>query len=263
MMQMSEYKVVPQNAPQDDTVVRQPQAVNPGNNANGGGAENWMSIPVGMPNCPQGLEYLTALDQLLVSQKIEKLELITGFETKNRFKVKNSLGQNVYFAYEESDCCTRNMLGRSRPFEMKILDNFQNEVLHLYRPFKCDILCCFPSCMNAVEVSAPPGQVIGSVEQVCTFLRPKFNIKNTFGDVVLQIEGPLCPCKCFSDTNFKVLSANNEEIGKISKQWSGLGRELFTDADYFSVTFPLNLDVRMKALVFAALFLIDAVYYEQ
>jgi len=163
-----------------------------------------MSIPVGMPNCPQGLEYLTALDQLLVSQKIEKLELITGFESKNRFKVKNSLGQNVYFAYEESDCCTRNMLGRSRPFEMKILDNFQNEVLHLYRPFKCDVLCCFPSCMNAVEVSAPPGQVIGSVEQVCTFMRPKFNIKNTFGDIVLQIEGPICPIKCFSDTNFKV-----------------------------------------------------------
>ncbi|EDX09006.1 phospholipid scramblase 1 [Drosophila simulans] len=263
MMQMSEYKVLPQNAPQDENgaVVLQPQAANAGNNANG--PENWMSIPVGMPNCPQGLEYLTALDQLLVSQKIEKLELLTGFETKNRFKVKNSLGQNVYFAYEESDCCTRNMLGRSRPFEMKILDNFQNEVLHLYRPFKCDILCCFPSCMNAVEVSAPPGQVIGSVEQICTFLRPKFNIKNTFGDIVLQIEGPVCPCKCFSDTNFKVLSANNEEIGKISKQWSGLGRELFTDADYFSVTFPLNLDVRMKALIFAALFLIDAVYYEQ
>jgi len=38
MMQMSEYKVVPQNAPQDDTVVRQPQAVNPGINANGAGA---------------------------------------------------------------------------------------------------------------------------------------------------------------------------------------------------------------------------------
>ncbi|XP_017057928.1 phospholipid scramblase 1 [Drosophila ficusphila] len=260
MMQMSEYKVVPQNAPQDDTVIRQPQSVTPGN-ANG--VDNWMSIPVGMPNCPQGLEYLTALDQLLVAQKVEALEAITGFETKNRFKVKNSLGQNVYFAYEESDCCSRNVLGGSRPFEIKILDNFQNEVLHLNRPFRCSLFCCFPSCMHTVEVSAPPGQVIGSVEQVCSFLRPQFNIKNTFGDTVLRIEGPICPWKCFSDSNFKVLSANNEEIGKISKQWSGLGREMFTDADYFSITFPLNLDVRMKALVFAALFLIDSLFFEQ
>jgi len=55
------------------------------------------------------------------------------------------------------------------------------------------------------------------------------------------------------------LSRHFEIKREISKQWSGLGRELFTDADYFSVTFPLNLDVRMKALVFAALFLIVSI----
>lgn len=40
MMQMSEYKVLPQNAPQDENgvVVLQPQAANVGNNANGPGA---------------------------------------------------------------------------------------------------------------------------------------------------------------------------------------------------------------------------------
>lgn len=103
-----------------------------------------MSIPVGS-NCPQGLEYLTVLDQLLVSQKLELTEIITGFETENRFKVKNSLGQNVYSAFEESDCCTRQCCGPARPFEMKILDNFQNEVLHISRPFKCDLFCCFPT----------------------------------------------------------------------------------------------------------------------
>ncbi|KAH8398739.1 hypothetical protein KR222_002138, partial [Zaprionus bogoriensis] len=217
--------------------------------------EPWMSIPVGS-NCPQGLEYLTVLDQLLISQKIDKLEAITGFEENNRFKVKNSLGQNVYSAFEESDFCSRNCLGSSRAFEMKILDNFQNEVLHLSRPFRCELCCCFPSCMNTMEVSAPPGQFIGRVDQVYSFLRTMFHVKNSFGDVVLRIEGPICPWKCCSDVNWKVFSVNNEQIGKITKQWSGLTRELFTDADYFSVTFPLSLDVRMKALLFAAVFLI-------
>ncbi|KAL7731920.1 hypothetical protein ACLKA6_016972 [Drosophila palustris] len=249
MMQMKEYKEVPQDAP--------PAA--PGVNTTG--PEPWMSIPVGS-NCPQGLEYLTVLDQLLVSQKIEKLEMITGFETQNRFKVKNSLGQNVYFANEESDCCSRQLCGPARPFEMKIMDSFQNEVLHISRPFRCGLFC-FPNCMSMIEVSAPPGQVIGTVEQVCTFLKPTFRVKNSFGDVVFDIVGPACVWKCCSDITMKVLnSANNEQIGKITKQWSGLGRELFTDADYFSVTFPLNLDVRMKALIFAAVFLIDIVYYD-
>lgn len=162
-----------------------------------------MSIPVGS-NCPRGLEYLTVLDQLLVSQKVRKLELFTSYETKNRFKVKNSLGQNVYFAYEESDCFTRNCMGPLRPFEMKILDNFQNEVLHLNRPFRCDLLCCFPSCHSMIEVSAPPGQPIGTVEKVFTCMKPKFVVRNTFGDVVLYINGPYCPWKCFRNVNLKV-----------------------------------------------------------
>lgn len=194
-----------------------------------------MSIPVGS-NCPQGLEYLTVLDQLLVSQKIEKLELLTSFETKNRFKVKNSLGQNVYFAYEESDCCTRNCLGRARPFEMKILDNFQNEVLHLNRPFRCDACCCFPSCQNVLEVSAPPGQVIGTVEQVCTFMKPKFVVKNSFGDVVLHIKGPYCPWKCFSDSNMKVsvrASLSNNLLYDTCIHICILYRQVHTDLDAY------------------------------
>lgn len=45
-------------------------------------------------------------------------------------------------------------------------------------------------------------------------------------------------------------------VGKISKQWSGLLREAFTDADYFGITFPMDLDVKMKAVLLGALFLI-------
>lgn len=49
-------------------------------------------MPVG---CPPGLEYLTTIDQLLVKQKVELLEAFTGFETNNKFTIKNSLGQKV------------------------------------------------------------------------------------------------------------------------------------------------------------------------
>jgi len=33
-------------------------------------------------------------------------------------------------------------------------------------------------------------------------------------------------------------------------------REMFTDADFFGVTFPMDLDVRMKAVMLGACFLI-------
>lgn len=50
-------------------------------------------------NCPPGLEYLTTIDQLLVKQKVELLEAFTGFETNNKFTIKNSLGQKVSVQY--------------------------------------------------------------------------------------------------------------------------------------------------------------------
>merc|ERR1712198_527290 len=42
------------------------------------------NVPVG---CPPGLQYLTMVDQLLVKQKVELLEAVTGFETQNKYKV--------------------------------------------------------------------------------------------------------------------------------------------------------------------------------
>ena len=58
-------------------------------------------------HCPPGLEYLSQIDQLLVHQQVELLEVLTGFETENKYVVKNSMGQVVYAAREMSDCCTR------------------------------------------------------------------------------------------------------------------------------------------------------------
>ena len=57
-----------------------------------------MAPPQPPPGCPPGLQYLTMLDQVLVKQKVEILEAFTGFETKNKYKVFNSLGQQVYYA---------------------------------------------------------------------------------------------------------------------------------------------------------------------
>ncbi|EDW19550.2 phospholipid scramblase 2 isoform X1 [Drosophila mojavensis] len=228
----------------------------------GGPAGDWMSIPSGIPNCPRGLEYLTSIDQLLVKQKVELLEAFIGFETNNKFSIKNALGQKVYYAVEDNDCCTRNMCGPARPFDMKIFDNFQQEVIHLNRPLACSA-CCFPCCLQTMEVSAPPGNVIGSIEQEWSICSPSFRILNHLGDTVLRIEGPFCTFSLCGDVEFNIVSLTGAKVGKISKQWSGLAREVFTDADFFGITFPLDLDVRMKAVLLGATFLIDAMFFEK
>ncbi|GLV37595.1 scramblase 1 [Carabus blaptoides fortunei] len=229
----------------------------------GPGGSGWMNMPQGPPNCPPGLEYLTMIDQLLIHQKVEILEALTGFETKNKFTIKNSLGQKVYYAVEDSDCLTRNCCGPIRPFDMNILDNYQNPVMHLSRPLACDS-CCFPCCLQSMVVSAPPGNIVGTVQQEWSIFCPSFTIRNPVGDVVLCIEGPFCTMSICGDVEFKVMSADKEhQVGRISKQWSGLMREMFTDTDYFGITFPMDLDVKMKAVMMGACFLIDAMFFEK
>lgn len=211
--------------------------------------------------CPPGLEYLASIDQLLVQQKVELVETITGYESDNKFNVKNTLGQKVFWAAENNDCCTRNCCGSLRRFKMQVFDAYQNEVMNLRRPAACNS-CLFPCCLQSIEVSAPPGHVIGSVVQKWS-CNPYFLIKDVDGNTVLRMEGPCCTFSiCGNDVEFKILTLGGMEIGKISKQWSGLARELFTDADFFGISFPLELDVEIKAILLGACFLIDAMYFE-
>jgi len=214
-------------------------------------------------NCPPGLEYLTQVDQLLCKQKVELLEAFLGCETKNKYKIKNSMGQEIYYAKEDTDCCTRNLCGPIRPFDMKIKDNAENEVIHLYRPLNCQS-CLFPCCMQMIEVSSPPGTVIGTVEQEWSMCEPQFVVKDQDGNVALRIEGPFCTFSICGDVEFKVMSPDGStEVGKISKQWTGLLKEAFTDADNFGISFPMDLDVRMKATLIGAMFLIDFMFFEK
>lgn len=222
----------------------------------------WMPAPQ-VPNCPPGLEYLTQIDQIIVQQQVELLEAFTGFETSNKYKVKNSLGQQMYFAAEDTDCCTRQCCGPMRPFDMKIMDNSQNEVIHLNRPLACDS-CLFPCCLQSIEVTSPPGTVIGSIHQEWSILAPKFTVRNASDDVILRIEGPFCTYSICGDVEFQVLSPDGStQVGKISKQWTGLAKEAFTDADNFGITFPIDLDVKMKATLLGAVFLIDFMFFEK
>ncbi|NXH31971.1 PLS2 scramblase, partial [Myiagra hebetior] len=220
------------------------------------GGAIWMPIPPSIPNCPPGLEYLTQIDQVLIHQQLELLEIVTGFEENNKYELKNALGQRVYFAAEDNDCLTRNCCGPSRPFTIRITDNLGREVITLQRPLRCS-LCCCPCCLQELEVQAPPGKTIGYVVQNWHVCLPKFTIQDEKRTDILKITGPCIVCRCCEDVNFEVKSLDETStVGKISKQWTGLVREMFTDADHFGISFPMDLDVKMKAVMIGACFLI-------
>ena len=65
----------------------------------------WMQKPQMISGVPPGLEYLAQLDQVVVKQIKELLEILTGWETKNKYRMMNSMGQQCFFAFEESGVC--------------------------------------------------------------------------------------------------------------------------------------------------------------
>lgn len=219
---------------------------------------SWVPLSPPVQGCPPGLENLIPLDYLLVQQQMEVLELVSDYETENKYFVKNRWGQILFFAQEQSSCCARNCFQMCRPFQMDITDISQRLVIHLDQP---SAMYC-----KRINIQAPPGQPVGSVQQNCSLSKPSLDVLDPAGQTVFLIQGPagfvLCGC-CKKNVPFQVLAADGvTEVGSICKVWSGFMQERVTDADNFAVTFPVDLDTRLKAVLLGACVLIDMVYFE-
>ncbi|XP_077536245.1 phospholipid scramblase 2-like [Haemaphysalis longicornis] len=214
--------------------------------------------------CAPGLEYLAGIDMIIVEQQLELAEAILGCETSNHYIAKNSVGQIIYDIRERSRCCAKLCCGPRRCFEMDMVDYRGEAVVHVIRPLRCVQCWCF-CCLQELQVQAPPGTPIGFVSQRCSLCYPTFTVYDRFYKPALTIVGPLCtqslPCAC--DVKFEVRSLNGVAVGTITKKWSGLIKEYFTDIDNFGISFPMDLDVNMKATLLATTMLIDFMFFEK
>ncbi|XP_065285742.2 phospholipid scramblase 1-like isoform X2 [Dermacentor albipictus] len=224
---------------------------------NTGGAAQIPPAP-GRPNCTPGLEYLAVIEQIVIQQKVELMEVFCGIETCNCYEAKNSVGQLIYNIKENSGFCTRCCCGPRRCLEIDVLDFTNTAVIHIVRPLRC-VHCCWFCCLQEMEVQAPPGTPVAQIRQRWSICHPYFTIYTQEDEPALNLVGPICtesvPCKC--DVKFEVRTMNGVAIGSVTKEWGGLVKEYFTDTDTFNVSFPLDLDVNMKAALIAAALLIE------
>lgn len=105
------------------------------------------------------------------------------------------------------------------------------------------------------------------VVQKLTKWYPEFRIQDADGNDVLKIRGPCCMlCACICDTNFQVFNLDDECIGKVSRQVSAesmLKDYVGVNSETFGISFPIDLDIKIKAVLLAACFLIDFQYFER
>jgi len=195
------------------------------------------------------MERLKAENKLLVRQKKEWGEILTGFETKNKYVIMNAQGEELFYAAEVGgSLLLRLLLKAFRPFKMSIMTKDGKQLLHLVRPFRF-----FFHRLNIYDQS---GAYIGAIQKRFSILRRIYGILNPSEQECVQLFGPILHPWTF------IIKKNGRDEGKITKRWSGLFKEGFTDADNFEVMLPVESSLSERCLILGAVFLIDFVHFE-
>lgn len=189
---------------------------------------------------------------LVVRQHKEMLEAFTDIETNNRYTVQSPDGKVTLFAAETGSgfgaFLTRGLLKAKRPFTILTRDASGSVALNLRRPWTW--------FFSHLDVMDGTGRLLGTVQQRFAFFARRFSVLDANGNEVAELHGPF-----FRPWTFRVL-VGGQEVGKISKRWSGMLREAFTDADTFGVEFGPSMSPDVRVLVLGATFLIDFLYFE-
>ncbi len=192
---------------------------------------------------------LANVNNLFVRQRKEMLEVFTGFETRNRYSVFDENGREIYFAAEVgTGALSRNILKSARPFTIQILDTDGQVVLQLKRPFRW--------FFHELDVLGADGQRVGAVKRRWSLLRRIYGVYDAGGNELCELFGPILHPWTFR------IRQRGVEVGAIRKKWSGLLKEMYTDADNFGVQFPPEADVEFKAVLLGVVFLLDFCHFE-
>lgn len=195
------------------------------------------------------MEQLSSIDTLVVSQQKEWVEIVTGFETENKYAISDESGRQLYLAAEEAgSMLLRWFLKALRPFTIAVLTEGGQVVLQVTRPFRF--------YFHRVEIVGAQGESLGAIERRFSILRRIYSVFDGSGQEVFQLFGPILRPWTFQ------IRRDDVKYGVITKEWSGLLKEGFTDADNFGVKFPTEWPSKLKALFLGAVFLIDFVHFE-
>ncbi|MEZ4367730.1 MAG: phospholipid scramblase-related protein [Kofleriaceae bacterium] len=209
-----------------------------------------------VPAAPAVIEVFRKPTRLTVRQRKRWSEILLGWDAKNSYMVFDEAGAPVLSVQEDGKgfgkFLMRLFLAAFRPFTAQVEDLASAKpLLHLRRPFRF--------IFHRLEITGPDGQPLGALQKRWTWFRRKYTVEGPDGREVATLFGPF-----FRPWTFKILlPGETAEVGLIQKKWSGLAKEMFTQADNFWVELERVTDPSLRALLFAATVLIDVVHFER
>jgi uncharacterized protein YxjI len=107
-----------------------------------------------------------------------------------------------------------------------------------------------------VQVYDATGAPLGFFQAKVFTIGGAFRVFTTDGTEIAVVKGD------WKGWNFRFLSGDTE-LGVVTKQWAGLGKELFTTADNYMISIHGAKDPTMSTLLLAAGLAVDTIYKEK
>jgi uncharacterized protein YxjI len=184
-----------------------------------------------------------------VSQKKEWLEILTDFESRNRFTIDFDGRDGVLLAAEESSSWTRFVLGSMRPYTLVIQTREKKPVLRMHARLRF--------IHREISVMEANGKLLGTVRRRFTFIHTRYDVFDATGRAIFEIARGFVKAWTFP------IRRDGQDVAVIAKRWSGFGREMFTDAERFQLHFQEITDPAERKILLGALFLLDFTHFEE
>jgi uncharacterized protein YxjI len=183
-----------------------------------------------------------------VSQKKEWLEILTDFEHRNRFTLDFDGRDGILLAVEEGSGIKRFFMGSMRPYTLLIMTREKKPVLRLHAPFRW--------IHPEISVMDPTGKRLGTVRKRFTFPHTRYSVVDAHGRKIFDIARGFLKVWTFT------VRRDGQDVAVIRKRWSGVGREMLTDAQHFQLDFADVTDPTERRILLGALFLLDFKHFE-
>ena len=209
-------------------------------------------------------EVFSTLDSVMLRQEVENLEVLTGFDVNKKFMAQNvggdrepgNLGEEEMDGAEEALGCCRTGCGDCRPNGISITNVNNQQILSLQRYLRFQN-CCFPCCLQKLHVYGPSKEMLGSVHQEWSFLRPHLLVRGRDGRRQFRITGNRVHC---GELEFEIYSTSSVPVDNRGKM---VGSILMESSEKSGIKFDINLTAEEKALLFGSLFLVDYMYFQE
>ncbi len=192
---------------------------------------------------------LPALSSYLIREHIGMLKLTDTYDI-----LDGATGEQIAVAKEKkgwlNSIAGMLMNKRNLPTRVDV-----HEGADINGPIAFSITRGFSFLRPTVKVLAGDGSLVGMFKSRLLTLGGKFGVYDAAGNEVALVKGN------WMSWDFRFIASNGAELGVVSRQWGGVGKELFTSADNYVVAVH-NPDPAAATLLLAAGLAVDTVYKE-